>query len=66
MTARYFKSCCSVHGIFATVNRILLGFCLFIGCVTAGAEEPPRVVQTVPENGAQSVDAATTELHVHF
>ena len=66
MTARYFKSCCSVHGIFATVNRILLGFCLFIGCVTAGAEEPPRVVRTVPENGAQSVDAATKELRVTF
>ncbi len=66
MTARYFKFYRSGLGIFATARRILLGFCLFIGCATAGAEEPPRVVQTVPENGAQSVDAATTELRVTF
>ena len=66
MTARYFKSYRSGLGIFATARRTLLGFCLFIGCVTAGAEEPPRVVWTVPENGAQSVDAATTELHFTF
>ena len=66
MTTRYFKSCHSGLGMFATARRALLGFCLFIGCVTAGAEEPPRVVRTVPENGAQSVDAATTELRVTF
>ncbi len=66
MTTRYFKFYRSGLGIFATARRILLGFCLFIGCATAGAEEPPRVVQTVPENGAQSVDAATTELRVTF
>ena len=66
MTTQYFKSYRSGLGIFATARRTLLGFCLFIGCMTAGAEEPPRVVQTVPENGAQSVDAATTELRVHF
>lgn len=66
MTARYFKFYRSGLGILATARRTLLGFCLFIGCVTAGAEEPPRVVQTVPENGAQSVDAATTELRVTF
>ncbi|MCY3870664.1 MAG: S41 family peptidase [Gemmatimonadetes bacterium] len=66
MIARYFKSYRSGLGIFATARRTLLGFCLFIGCMTAGAEEPPRVVRTVPENGAQSVDAATTELHVTF
>ena len=66
MTTRYFKSYHSGLGIFATARRTLLGFCLFIGCVTAGAEEPPRVVRTVPENGAQSVDVATTELRVTF
>ena len=66
MTARYFKSCRSGLGMFATARGTLLGFCLFVGCVTAGAEEPPRVVRTVPENGAQSVDAATTELRVTF
>lgn len=66
MTARYFKSYRSGLGIFATVRRTLLGFCLFIGCVTASAEEPPRVVRTVPENGAQSVDVATMELRVTF
>ncbi|MCY3684527.1 MAG: S41 family peptidase [Gemmatimonadetes bacterium] len=66
MTARYFKSYRSGFGIFATARRTLLGFCLFIGCVTAGAEEPPRVVRTVPENGAQSVDVATMELRVTF
>ena len=66
MTTRYFKSYRSGLGMFATARRTLLGFCLFIGCATAGAEEPPRVVQTVPENGAQSVDAATTELRVTF
>ena len=66
MTTQYFKSYRSGLGIFATARRTLLGFCLFIGCVTAGAEEPPRVVRTVPENGAQSVDAATTELHFTF
>ncbi|MYB57034.1 MAG: hypothetical protein F4X51_11635 [Gemmatimonadetes bacterium] len=66
MTTRYFKSYRSGLGMFATARRTLLGFCLFIGCMTAGAEEPPRVVRTVPENGAQSVDAATTELHVTF
>ncbi len=66
MTSQYFKSCRSGFGIFATARRTLLGFCLFIGCVTAGAEEPPRVVRTVPENGAQSVDATTTELRVTF
>ena len=66
MTAQYFKSYRSGLGILATARRTLLGFCLFIGCVTAGAEEPPRVVRTVPENGAQSVDATTTELRVTF
>ncbi len=66
MTTRYFKSCHSGLGMFATARGILLWICLFIGCVTAGAEEPPRVVRTVPENGAQSVDAATTELRVTF
>ena len=66
MTTQYFKSYRSGLGIFATVRHTLLGFCLFIGCVTAGAEEPPRVVRTVPENGAQSVDATTTELRVTF
>ena len=66
MTAQYFKSYRSGLGIFATARRTLLGFCLFIGCVTAGAEEPPRVVRTVPENGAQSVDVVTTELRVTF
>ena len=66
MTTRYFKSCRSGLGMFATARGILLGFCLLVGCATAGAEEPPRVVQTVPENGAQSVDAATTELRVTF
>ena len=66
MTTQHFKSYRSGLGIFATTRRALLGFCLFVGCVTAGAEEPPRVVRTVPENGAQSVDAATTELRVTF
>ena len=66
MATQYFKSYRSGLGMFTTARRALLGFCLFIGCTTAGAEEPPRVVQTVPENGAQSVDAATTELHVTF
>ena len=66
MTARYFKSYRSGLGMFATAHRTLLLLGLFIGCMTAGAEEPPRVVQTVPENGAQSVDAATTELHFTF
>ena len=66
MTARYFKFCRSGLGMFATARGTLLGFCLFVGCATAGAEEPPRVVRTVPENGAQSVDAATTELRVTF
>ena len=66
MTTQYFKSYRSGLEMFATARRTLLGFCLFIGCTTAGAEEPPRVVRTVPENGAQSVDAATTELHFIF
>ena len=66
MTTRYFKFCRSGLGMFATARGILLGFCLFVGCATAGAEEPPRVVRTMPENGAQSVDAATTELRVTF
>ncbi len=66
MATQYFKSYRSGLGMFATARRTLLGFCLFIGYTTAGAEEPPRVVRTVPENGAQSVDAATTELHVTF
>ncbi len=66
MTARYFKFCRSGLGVFATARGTLLGFCLFVGCATAGAEEPPQVVRTVPENGAQSVDAATTELRVTF
>ncbi len=66
MTARYFKFYRSGLGMFVAVRGTLLGFCLFVGCMTAGAEEPPRVVRTVPENGAQSVDAATKELRVIF
>ncbi len=64
MTARYFKFCRSGRGMFAMGT--LLWICLFVGCAPAGAEERPRVVRTVPENGAQSVDAATKELHVIF
>ena len=66
MTTQHFKFYRSGLGIFSTARRTLLWLCLFIGCATAGAEEPPRVVRTVPENGAQSVDAATTELRVTF
>ncbi len=66
MTARYFKSYRSGLGMFVAVRGTLLGFCLFVGCATAGAEERPRVVRTVPENGAQSVGAATKELRVIF
>lgn len=66
MTARYFKSYRSGLGMFVAARGTLLGFCLFIGCATAGAEESPRVVWTMPENDAQSVDAATTELRVTF
>ena len=64
MTARHFKFCRSGLGMFAMGT--LLWICLFVGCAPAGAEERPRVVRTVPENGAQSVDAATTELRVTF
>ncbi len=49
-----------------TVLRTLLWLWVFAGCVTAGAQERPRVVRTSSENRALSVDPATTELRVTF
>ena len=48
------------------MRQTLLYLLLFVGCVTADAQERPRVVQTSPENGAMSVDPATNELRVTF
>lgn len=48
------------------IRQTLLYLCLFVGCVTADAQERPRVVRTSPENGAMSVDPATNELRVTF
>ena len=48
------------------IRQTLLYLLLFVGCLTADAQERPRVVRTSPENGAMSVDPATNELRVTF
>ena len=53
---------------FVSIARRWTPWWLFLCFGSAAAETlaPPRVVQTVPENGARSVDAATAQLRVTF
>lgn len=52
--------------VSTAARRTLWWLLLYAGCATADALAPPRVAHTMPESGALSVDAATTELWSTF